>query len=212
VKQSLEARGFGAFPDRGAASQLERLPEIFGVPVDRSSIEQIAQEFRRQQEAFRQQTLDSLLTQGGLALLLVGVAALGFGWPMADRVLRPLHRITDTAARIAAADAADRGLAERIAMVGPNDEIKVLADTFDSMLERLDRSFDGQRRFVANASHELRTPLAINRALIETAMHRRGASPEVQTLGEALLEINARHERLINGLLLLARSENELGE
>jgi signal transduction histidine kinase len=212
VKQSLEARGVGAFPDRGVASQLERLPEIFGAPLDRSSVEQIAQEFRRQQEAFRQQTLDSLLTQGGLALLLVGVAAVGFGWLMADRVLRPLHRITDTAARIAAAGAADRGLAERIAMTGPRDEIKTLADTFDSMLERLDRSFDGQRRFVANASHELRTPLAINRALIELAVTRPEASTDTRQLGESLLSINARHERLIDGLLMLADSENAVTE
>jgi signal transduction histidine kinase len=211
VKQSLETRGVG-FPDRGTAAQLGRLPELFGAPVDTSSIEKIANEFRRQQEAFRQQTLDSLLTQGAVALVLVGVAAVGFGWLMADRVLRPLHRITDTAARIAAAGTADRGLAERIAMIGPRDEIKTLADTFDSMLERLDRSFDGQRRFVANASHELRTPLAINRALIELAVTRPDASTDTRQLGESLLSINARHERLIDGLLMLADSENAMTE
>jgi signal transduction histidine kinase len=214
VKQSLEARGFG-FPDRTTAAQLGRLPDIFGMPVDRESIEQLADEIRRQQEAFRQQTLDSLLTQGAVALGLVGVAAVGFGWLMADRVLRPLNRITDTAARIAAAGAAgaaDRGLSERIAMTGPRDEIKTLADTFDSMLERLDRSFDGQRRFVANASHELRTPLAINRALIELAVTRPDASTDARALGESLLSINARHERLIDGLLMLADSENAVTE
>jgi signal transduction histidine kinase len=65
------------------------------------------------------------------------------------------------------------------------------------MLERLDHSFDGQRRFIANASPELRTPLTLNRALLEVAVHRRPASAEVRQLGETLLEINARHERLI---------------
>lgn len=154
----------------------------------------------------------SLITQGGLALLVVGGAAAGFGWLAAGRVLAPLHRVTDTARRIASAPAADRGLHERIALRGPDDEVKDLADTFDTMVERLDRSFDGQRRFVANASHELRTPLTLGRALVEVAMHRRTASEDVKQLGENLLEINARHERLITGLLLLASSENEITE
>jgi signal transduction histidine kinase len=127
-------------------------------------------------------------------------------------VLAPLHRVTDTARRIAAAPAADRGLHERIALRGPDDEVKDLADAFDTMVERLDRSFDGQRRFVANASHELRTPLTLGRALVEMAMHRPRASTDVKQLGENLLEINARHERLISGLLLLAGSESELPE
>ncbi|MER7171375.1 sensor histidine kinase [Streptomyces mesophilus] len=152
----------------------------------------------------------SLLTQGGIALLVVGGAAAGFGWLVAGRVLAPLHRVTDTARRIAAAPAADRGLHERIALTGPVDEVKELADTFDTMVERLDRSFDGQRRFVANASHELRTPLTLGRALVEVAMHRRTASEDVKQLGENLLEINSRHERLISGLLLLADSENAI--
>ncbi|MFE7512797.1 sensor histidine kinase [Streptomyces sp. NPDC057540] len=90
--------------------------------------------------------------------------------------------------------------------------MKDLADSFDLMVEQLDRSFDGQRRFVANASHELRTPLTVGRALVELAMHRTTASPDVKRLGEDLLEINDRHERLINGLLLLAGSENRVPE
>lgn len=160
----------------------------------------------------REAATSSLLTQGGLALLVVGGAAAGFGWLIAGRVLAPLHRVTDTAHRIASAPAADRGLHERIALRGPDDEVKDLADTFDTMVERLHRSFDGQRRFVANASHELRTPLTLGRALVEVAMHRATASEDVRQLGENLLEINTRHERLITGLLLLARSENEIAE
>ncbi|GFJ84424.1 sensor histidine kinase [Phytohabitans houttuyneae] len=78
------------------------------------------------------------------------------------------------------------------------------------MLERLDRSFDGQRRFVANASHELRTPLTLSRAVLEYAAHRDALTPEVRQLTELLLDINLRHERLINGLLLLARTDNEM--
>jgi signal transduction histidine kinase len=162
------------------------------------------------QAELRSATLASLLTQGAIALGLVGSAAAAFGWLIAGRVLAPLHRVTETARRIADAKAADRSLHERIALRGPDDEVKELADTFDTMVERLDKSFDGQRHFVANASHELRTPLTLNRALIEVAMHRRNASPDVQQLGETLLEVNTRQERLINGLLLLARSENEI--
>jgi signal transduction histidine kinase len=165
-----------------------------------------------EQARLRQQTLDSLLTQGGIALLVVGVVAFGFGWLIAERALRPVHEITATARRVAGAASAHRGLHERIGLAGPRDEIKQLADTFDDMLERLDRSFDGQRRFVANASHELRTPLAINRALVEVAVTRPGASPDAKQLGETLLAVNARHERLIDGLLTLADSENEVTE
>ncbi|WP_407561482.1 sensor histidine kinase [Streptomyces sp. 184] len=164
------------------------------------------------EEALRDAAGTSLLAQGGIALLVVGAAAAGSGWLVAGRVLAPLHRVTDTARRIADAPAAGRGLHERIALAGPDDEVRELADTFDTMVERLDRSFDGQRRFVANASHELRTPLTIGRALVETAMHRPTASADVTRLGEDLLRINSRHERLISGLLLLATSENEITE
>lgn len=121
--------------------------------------------------------------------------------------MRPLQRITATARRVA-----DRSLHERIALHGPDDEIKDLADTFDAMLERLDRSFDGQRRFVANASHELRTPLTINRTLIEVALETPDAPDSMRQLGTTLLEVNHRHERLIDGLLVLASSDQRLTE
>jgi signal transduction histidine kinase len=176
---------------------------VVGGKVD--SLSSIPPDQSQQLRQFRDETLNSLLTQGGIALGGVGVVAVGFGWLIADRVLRPLHRITETARRVA-----DRNLHERIALTGPRDEIKELADTFDSMLERLDRSFDGQRRFVANASHELRTPLAINHTLLEVAMGRPDAPPQLRDLGQTLLAVNARHERLIDGLLTLAQSEQDI--
>ncbi|MBE8516377.1 HAMP domain-containing histidine kinase [Amycolatopsis sp. H6(2020)] len=147
----------------------------------------------------------SLLTQGAIALGAVAVLAAGLGWLVAGRALAPLRQVTDTARRIAAA--ADPGGHARIALRGPEDEVKSLADAFDVMVERLDRSFDAQRRFVANASHELRTPLTLNRSLVEVAM-RRGS--DVRELGGKLLQINARNEKLISGLLLLAKSESAL--
>ncbi len=124
---------------------------------------------------------------------------------MARQSLRPLQRITATARRVAHGD-----LGERIALRGPNDELRELADTFDDMVGRLESAFERQRRFVANASHELRTPLTINRTLIEVALGRPGASPEVHLLGAALLQVTHRQQQLIDGLLALAESEREL--
>jgi signal transduction histidine kinase len=190
---------------------MERIPEVIRARFDPEALTRVIEDIERDQREFRSQTLNAVITQGSIALGVLGVVAVAFGWLVADRVLRPLHRITETAGRIAGAGPAGRGLHERIALAGPRDEITKLADTFDSMLERLDRSFDGQRRFVANASHELRTPLAINRALIELAVTRPDASDEVRQLGDSLLAINARHERLIDGLLTLADSETALG-
>jgi signal transduction histidine kinase len=158
----------------------------------------------------REDALSELLTQGGIALAMVGVTAIGLGWLVAGRMVQPLHRITSTARRIAHAPAADRRLGERIALEGPRDELKDLADTFDLMLERLDHSFDGQRRFIANASHELRTPLTLNRTLIEVALEPEDVPEETRRLGATLLAVNAQHERLIEGLLMLARSERDL--
>ncbi|MEV4839095.1 HAMP domain-containing sensor histidine kinase [Nonomuraea sp. NPDC049486] len=170
-----------------------------------------SQRLLAEQEAdLRAAATTSLLAQGVIAVVVVACLATALGWVVAGRVLAPLHKVTATARRIAAAPDADRSLRERIDLDGPIDEVKELADTFDAMVARLDRSFDGQRRFVANASHELRTPLTLNRALVELAMHRRSASADVKRLGESLLEINVRHERLISGLLLLARAEHEV--
>ncbi|TDD39219.1 HAMP domain-containing histidine kinase [Actinomadura sp. KC06] len=180
------------------------------LPQDAALMNEAERLARKQREEVHDAAVTSMITQGSIALGVVGGAAAAFGWLIAGRVLAPLHRVTETARRIAGSPAADRVLHERIALEGPRDEVKELADTFDTMVERLDRSFDGQRRFVANASHELRTPLTLGRALVEVAMHRESASPDVRQLGETLLQINSRHERLISGLLLLARSENEI--
>ena len=158
-----------------------------------------------QAEQNRRDTLRTMLMWSLVALGAVGVAASGFGWLLAGRVLQPLQQITATARRVA-----DNSLHERIALDGPDDEVKDLADTFDAMLERLDRAFDGQHRFVANASHELRTPLAINRTLIEVALDDPDVPESTRTLGATLLGVNDRHERLVDGLLILASSEQEL--
>jgi signal transduction histidine kinase len=179
-------------------------------PTDSASQERAHQQqeqLRAQFERDRDDTLNTMLITSLVALGVVGVAAGGLGWLLAGRALGPLQQVTATARRVA-----DRSLHERIALDGPHDEIKHLADTFDAMLGRLDRSFDSQRRFVANASHELRTPLTINRTLIEVALDDPRADESLQQLGANLLAINERHERLIDGLLTLASSEQGLTE
>ncbi|MFF3763419.1 ATP-binding protein [Streptomyces sp. NPDC001922] len=160
-----------------------------------AATEELRQEFRRR-------TLDPLIGRGALTLGIFALGGLWIGWLVSGRALRPISRIVATARRVA-----DRSLHERIALTGPRDELRELADTFDDMLGRLSAAFEGQRRFVANASHELKTPLAINRTLLDVAMARPDAPPQLRHLGETLIEVNARHERLIEGLLMLARSE-----
>jgi signal transduction histidine kinase len=154
---------------------------------------------------YRDSALRTLLVVSGVALLLVGGMAGLLGWLMADRALRPVKRITATARRLEAGQ-----MDKRINHEGPDDELKELADTFDGMLDRLASSFDSQRRFVANASHELRTPLAVQRTMIEVAMGDPTASPDLMRLGAHLLHTNERTERLIDGLLVLARSDRGL--
>lgn len=194
VEQNIHQRGTEATVELPAS-----------IKVGDVAINQFVQQLQQRQRQIERNTLDALLTQGAIALGVVTVIGVGFGWLMAERALRPVGRITETARRVAGGN-----LHERIALQGPDDEIKELADTFDSMLERLDTAFDGQRRFVANASHELRTPLTINRTLIEVALGRPAPPAELVHLGETLLAVNARHERLIDGLLTLVASEQAL--
>ena len=136
-----------------------------------------------------------------LALLVMACGAVVVGWWTAGRVLRPVHDMTARTRRLS-----ERNLHERIAVSGPDDELKELGDTIDALLGRLETAFDSQRRFIANASHELRTPLATQRAAIQVGLDD---SCDVRQI---LLDTNRRSERLIDGLLLLARSERGLAE
>ncbi|ONH58328.1 two-component sensor histidine kinase [Frankia sp. CcI49] len=155
--------------------------------------------------SYRGDVLNTLLVQSGVAIGATLVLALLLGWVAADRTLRPVHAVVSTARRLGADN-----LDARIRLRGPRDELTELADAFDEMLDRLAGSFDSQRRFVANASHELRTPLAAQRTLVEVAMERPGADPALHDLGTRLLTLNVRVEALIEGLLVLARSDRGL--
>ncbi|MFE6849799.1 ATP-binding protein [Streptomyces sp. NPDC057674] len=144
---------------------------------------------------------EQMLMWSALALLVMACCAVVVGWWTAGRVLRPVHEMTARAARLS-----ERNLHDRIAVTGPDDELKELGDTIDALLGRLETAFDSQRRFIANASHELRTPLATQRAAIQVGLDD---SCDVR---QVLLDANRRSERLIDGLLLLARSERGLAE
>ncbi|GAA0982542.1 HAMP domain-containing sensor histidine kinase [Acrocarpospora macrocephala] len=171
-------------------------------PMDETPRAQAAYE-RAVQRVYLRNTLDNVRNLGALALLGTTAIAAATGWWAAGLVLRPARKMTAAARRVALS----HDLAERIDYHGPNDEIKELADIFDGMLGRLARVLDGQRRFIANASHELRTPLTVNRTLVDVAVRGPGATAEVRQLGESLLVVNARHERLIDGLLALAEGD-----
>jgi signal transduction histidine kinase len=152
------------------------------------------------------QALAELRTQYALALAGATLVSVALGWLVAGRVLAPLSRVTAAAKRVSE----DR-LGERIALEGPHDELRELADTFDGMLDRLSAAFAAQRRFVANASHELRTPLTVIRTEVEVALADEQASvEELRAMGEAVRAATLQCERLIDGLLTLARSESGL--
>jgi signal transduction histidine kinase len=162
---------------------------------------------RRFEDELRDKALHELVVQSSLALALMALASVGLGWLLAGRVLRPIQDMTATARRLS-----DTNLHERLALVGPEDELKELGDTFDGMLGRLESSFESQRRFVANASHELRTPLAIQRAVVDVALADPDTSPEeLRAMAVSVRDAVDRSESLIDGLLVLARSQQGAG-
>ena len=164
--------------------------------------EPLAAELALSVQDYRAAVLRDLLLRSGAGLVAVTVLAAFAGWLVAGRLLRRLHRVTETARRLS-----ERDLDRRLALTGPADEFRELGDTFDGMLERLQHAFESQRRFVANASHELRTPLAVQRAAVEIPLAQGRVPAELEPNLRRVLESAEQSERLIAGLLLLARSD-----
>jgi signal transduction histidine kinase len=199
----------------GSAIQRVRVRIAPGIPTENTApVRTLTADeraaYRRARNAYAAEIRDAndralrhvLLAFGG-ALLLVTLASVVAGWVIAGRALRPISAITATARSIS-----DRTLDARIALHGPRDELRELADTFDSMLERLEAAFESQRRFVANASHELRTPLAIVRTELDVTLDDPSASAdELRAMAHIVRDANERMERLIASLLALASSE-----
>jgi len=147
--------------------------------------------------------LNQLLAGSAIALGVMAVVSVALGWLMAGRALRPLRAMTAAARVISAED-----LSRRLAVPGPDDELKDLGDTIDGLLDRLETAFAAQRRFAANASHELRTPLAMMRTSLDVAMAKPGpVPPELTVLAGKLREGLDQADRLVENLLLLARTQ-----
>jgi signal transduction histidine kinase len=182
------------------------LPALSGPPL--TLAQAVAQAHQLQALGAQQHSdeLHQLLIDLGIALAITGVVSMGLGWIVAGRALRPLQTITRAARAISATS-----LNKRLSLRGPRDELRELGTTFDELLERLERSFEAQRQFVANASHELRTPLTLERAILEVTL----ADPAVsngalRATCERVLAIGEQQERMIEALLTLARSERGL--
>ncbi|MDQ1730257.1 MAG: hypothetical protein QOK10_416, partial [Pseudonocardiales bacterium] len=160
------------------------------------------------QENARHNALTYLLNNGLLYFgIIVLIGSIG-GYLLARQALRPVARITQTARRLST-----KTLSERIALGGPDDELRELADTFDEMLARLDAAFSSQRRFVANASHELRTPLAVIQTELDVTLSDPGASvDDLRRMGEVLRDATNRAQRLADALLALARLQGREGQ
>jgi signal transduction histidine kinase len=161
----------------------------------RSSVSQIAANNATQQH---------FLIGSVIALCVMVVVAFILGWVISGRALRPVRAMTTATRRISA-----ENLHERLALRGPDDELKDLADTIDGLLERLEQAFGAQRRFVANASHELRTPLATMRASVDVAEAKPGQVPApTLALASRLRAELDRLDGLLDGLLALARVQH----
>ncbi|MEX2032797.1 MAG: ATP-binding protein [Dehalococcoidia bacterium] len=151
----------------------------------------------------RDQALQTLVVQSSIALAAMLVLSVAAGWIVSGRMLSPVSNITGTVRRISG-----ERLHERVALDGPHDELKELADQFDAMLDRLDEAFRAQREFVANASHELRTPLAVMRAELDVTFSDPGATTEeMRASAEVVQRAIQRAEALVTALLTLERAD-----
>jgi signal transduction histidine kinase len=153
----------------------------------------------------RSNALDDLVVAYAIAIPITVALSLLFGWWAAGRALAPVARLTSTARELS-----ERNLDRRIALDGPQDELKELADTLDAMLTRLDGAFQSQRRFAADVSHEIRTPLSIIKAEAEVTLGDGLSTERERRLARAVLEATDRAEALIDSLLALGRSESTM--
>jgi signal transduction histidine kinase len=151
----------------------------------------------------RGDALAALRIASAIGLGVLALAAAGLGWLASGRALGPVRSITEAARR-----ASELRLGQRLALSGPDDEFKQLADTFDVMLERLDAAFTSQKRFVANAAHELRTPLTAMRTAIEVTLSKPTRTPaQLEAMADRVRRSVDRADATVEALLTLAISE-----
>jgi len=178
-----------------------------GLPAltrDQIRIQQLRDQLANAEAQIHSGVSHGLLVGSAIALGIMTVVSVVLGWIVAGRVLRPLRQMTAATRRISA-----DSLHERLAVAGPGDELKDLADTIDGLLERLEGAFAAQRRFVANASHELRTPLTTMRASVDVAVAKPEPVPtQTIALADRLRGELDRVDGLLDGFLALARAQH----
>lgn len=185
-------------PPRLNASQPR---DVRPVQLDRRPV--TPQGVLRQQISY--QALNLLVSQSLLILVLLTIPVFALAYLIAGWLLKPLQRVTETAR-----DLSEHNLSKRLQLQGPKDELRELADTFDTMLERLERTFGAMKQFSANAAHELRTPLTLIRTEIEVTLADPNASnTELRQMADNISIASQRADRLVNSLLMLARSQGQ---
>ncbi|WP_306203804.1 sensor histidine kinase [Actinoplanes sp. RD1] len=188
-----------AATDPQPVTELQAVVKRYGVKVDTITVADVNQI----EAAVNYRALETLRTYSLIALGGLLVASLGIGWVLSGRALRPVGAITRTTRDIQATD-----LSRRIRLQGPRDELRDLADTIDSMLDRLDRAFQGQRQLIDDASHELRSPLAIIRTHLDATLTAPEATPEERDRAVAVIDrATTRMSRLVEDLLATARRD-----
>ncbi|MEJ2577981.1 MAG: HAMP domain-containing sensor histidine kinase [Kineosporiaceae bacterium] len=190
-----------------------KLTSIYSRPLVMIDPESPASQFeqwrlaKQEANAWADEAAETIRLISLVAFAVVALFASAVYWLQAGRALRPLREITVVAGRLS-----QETLGERIAHTGPRDEVKLLADSFDAMLARLERAFDAQRLFVANASHELRGPLTIIRTAADLALSRPERPEEdYRKALDAVVAAAQRSQQLLDSLLRLASTQNRTG-
>lgn len=211
VNYVLVNREIGRPPDETIRERLENLGVDVNHLVEEGGIAELQADppggvpevFALFVEQVREDTLRTLFVQGALAIGVIGVLAVAVGWWLSGRTLRPVAEITATARALSEDD-----LTARVNLTGPNDELKVLADTFDALLVRLDKAFVQYRNFAAVASHELRTPLTVMRIEADNMLDDPQASPEHRETARRIQQAVDQSESMIEKLLALTKSRS----
>lgn len=188
-------------PDKGGKGENDKPSHITQLR-DPGSAEEWEERIESEKKEQREEALRLVKITALIALGVAFVGALGIGWVFSGRMLRPVTDITNHAQELG-----ESTLDQRINLQGPDDELKRLADTIDDMLERLEQSFESQKRFAAQASHELRTPLAVIGGEADIALADADASVEVREMASTIRQQVDRSQRLVEGLMVLARSD-----
>ncbi len=197
VRSSAEVRGSSS---TGPAPQSAAAKLASANAIIRQLRDQLSAQAGTTQSAFSR----NLLITSAIALGFMTLGSAAMGWILAGRALRPVRAMTVATQQISA-----HNLNERLAVTGPDDELKKLGDTIDGLLQRLEAAFNAQRRFVANASHELRTPLATLRASLDVAVAKpEGAPPQTIALAGLLRAELDRIDSLLEAFLVLARAQH----